>query len=249
MPSGDLEVDAGERKRRAEALGHSLDVNGERGVRHGLPRKGTVRRVAKRKTVGTVALLLALAPTTAHAATQTRDDPSDAPAGVFGKADLRTVAWDVGGGSGSPSASMRHVRCRRARSYRPARPARLGRERNRRPGGRRHAQRRRRKGRPEPSGPRPNAQQPPTARTCPARRPPRRPRSRRRSRTGSRPSRSPSTRLSCPAASRPSAGRRSAKRRRTPPTRVRGTSCPMRRTLTRRPRIPGTGAATASRAG
>ena len=61
-------------------------------------RKGTVRAVAKRKTVGTVALLLALAPTTAHAATQTRDDPSDAPAGVFGKADLRTVAWDVGGG-------------------------------------------------------------------------------------------------------------------------------------------------------
>jgi hypothetical protein len=46
-----------------------------------------------------VALLLALAPATAQAATQTRDDPSDAPAGAFGKADLRTVAWDLGGAS------------------------------------------------------------------------------------------------------------------------------------------------------
>ncbi len=52
--------------------------------------------------LGTVALLLALAPTTAQAATQTRDDPSDAPAGAFGKADLRTVAWDLGG----PSAEL-----------------------------------------------------------------------------------------------------------------------------------------------
>ena len=46
-----------------------------------------------------MALLLALVPTTAQAATQTRDDPSDAPPGAFGKADLRTVAWDLGGAS------------------------------------------------------------------------------------------------------------------------------------------------------
>ena len=52
--------------------------------------------------LGTVALLLALAPTTAQAATQTRDDPSDAPAGAFGKADLRKVTWDLGG----PSAEL-----------------------------------------------------------------------------------------------------------------------------------------------
>jgi hypothetical protein len=53
-----------------------------------------------------VALLLALAPTTAQAATQTRDDPSDAPAGAFGKADLRTVAWDVGGASAQLTVSV-----------------------------------------------------------------------------------------------------------------------------------------------
>jgi hypothetical protein len=46
-----------------------------------------------------VALLLALAPTTAQAATQTRDDPSDAPSGAFGNADIRTLAWDVSGAS------------------------------------------------------------------------------------------------------------------------------------------------------
>jgi hypothetical protein len=46
-----------------------------------------------------VALLLALAPTTVRAATQTRDDPSDAPVGAFGKADLRRVAWNVSSGS------------------------------------------------------------------------------------------------------------------------------------------------------
>ena len=46
-----------------------------------------------------VALLVALAPATAQAAAQTRDDPSDAPAGAFGKADLRQLDWDVGAAS------------------------------------------------------------------------------------------------------------------------------------------------------
>jgi hypothetical protein len=43
-----------------------------------------------------VTLLLAVATPTAQAATQTRDDPSEAPPGLFGKADLRTVSWDIG---------------------------------------------------------------------------------------------------------------------------------------------------------
>lgn len=47
----------------------------------------------------TVILLLALAPTIARAATQTRGDPSDAPAGAVGEADLRTIGWDVGSAS------------------------------------------------------------------------------------------------------------------------------------------------------
>jgi hypothetical protein len=55
-----------------------------------------------------VALLLALAvaPTTAQAATQTRNDPSDAFSGAFGKADLRTVAWDVGAASAQLTVSV-----------------------------------------------------------------------------------------------------------------------------------------------
>lgn len=36
-----------------------------------------------------------MAPTTAQAATQARDDPSDAPAGPSGKADLRRIDWSV----------------------------------------------------------------------------------------------------------------------------------------------------------
>lgn len=51
--------------------------------------------MAKRALMVT-AVLLALAPTIARAATQTRDDPSDAPSGASGEADLRTIAWDVG---------------------------------------------------------------------------------------------------------------------------------------------------------
>ena len=43
-----------------------------------------------------LSLSLLLAPATAGAAVQTRDDPSDAPAGASGKADLRTVSWDIG---------------------------------------------------------------------------------------------------------------------------------------------------------
>ena len=41
--------------------------------------------------------VIALAPTGAQAATQTRSDPSDAPGGAFGKADVRSIAWDVSG--------------------------------------------------------------------------------------------------------------------------------------------------------
>jgi hypothetical protein len=44
-----------------------------------------------------VALLLAAGPSAAQAATQARADPSgDAPDGLSGKADLRSVSWDVG---------------------------------------------------------------------------------------------------------------------------------------------------------
>jgi hypothetical protein len=45
----------------------------------------------------TVVFLLALAPATAQAATQTRDELSDAPDGTLGRADLRSVSWDVAG--------------------------------------------------------------------------------------------------------------------------------------------------------
>jgi hypothetical protein len=48
-----------------------------------------------RTSIVIFALVLLLAPATASAAVQTRDDPSDAPSGASGKADLRSVAWDV----------------------------------------------------------------------------------------------------------------------------------------------------------
>jgi len=47
-----------------------------------------------RTVIATVALVLLL-PVTATAAVQTRSDPSDAPTGASGKADLRKLAWDV----------------------------------------------------------------------------------------------------------------------------------------------------------
>jgi hypothetical protein len=46
-----------------------------------------------RLAIGVV--LLAMAPAAAQAATQTRSDPSDAPDGTAGKADLRSLTWDV----------------------------------------------------------------------------------------------------------------------------------------------------------
>ena len=52
-----------------------------------------------RTYIATLAMLLMLAPGTASAAVQTREDPSDAPSGPSGKADLRSVAWDVGASS------------------------------------------------------------------------------------------------------------------------------------------------------
>ncbi len=52
-------------------------------------------------------LVLALAPAAAaQATTQTRDDPSDAPAGPSGTADLRTLSWDVGASSASLTVSV-----------------------------------------------------------------------------------------------------------------------------------------------
>src|SRR5688572_13523293 len=58
------------------------------------------------KPVVIVALLLAVSPAASQAATQSREDPSDAPAGTSGKADLRKVAWDVGGGSATLGVSL-----------------------------------------------------------------------------------------------------------------------------------------------
>ena len=54
----------------------------------------------------TLALLLLLAPATAGATVQTRDDPSDAPSGPSGKADLRKVAWDVTGAAAKLTVSV-----------------------------------------------------------------------------------------------------------------------------------------------
>ncbi len=51
-------------------------------------------------------MLLMLAPGTASAAVQTREDPSDAPSGPSGKADLRSVAWDVSGGAAKLTVSL-----------------------------------------------------------------------------------------------------------------------------------------------
>ena len=42
-----------------------------------------------------LAALLACSPAVASAATQSREDPSDAPGGALGKADMRSVGWDV----------------------------------------------------------------------------------------------------------------------------------------------------------
>ncbi|MDP9295057.1 MAG: hypothetical protein M3O90_11660, partial [Actinomycetota bacterium] len=50
--------------------------------------------------------VLALAPAVAGAATQSRDDPSDAPGPPSGKADLRTVAWDVGEAAATLKVSL-----------------------------------------------------------------------------------------------------------------------------------------------
>jgi hypothetical protein len=52
-----------------------------------------------------VAALLVL-PATATAAVQSRSDPSDAPTGPSGKADLRTVTWDVSGTSATLTISV-----------------------------------------------------------------------------------------------------------------------------------------------
>jgi hypothetical protein len=56
---------------------------------------------------GLVAILaIAVQPATASAATQSRDDPSDAPNGALGKADLRTVTWDVSGATAKLTVSV-----------------------------------------------------------------------------------------------------------------------------------------------
>src|SRR6476661_9134063 len=57
-------------------------------------------------TLAIGAVLLAFAPAAAQAATQTRDDPSDAPDGAFGKADLRNVSWDVGASAATLSVAV-----------------------------------------------------------------------------------------------------------------------------------------------
>jgi hypothetical protein len=54
----------------------------------------------------TFALLLLLAPATAGATVQIRDDPSDARNGPSGKADLRKVTWDVSGASAKLTVSV-----------------------------------------------------------------------------------------------------------------------------------------------
>ena len=63
-------------------------------------------RIRTYRLVATLTLLLLLAPATAGATVQTRDDPSDAPHGASGKADLRTVAWDVTGSSAKLTVSV-----------------------------------------------------------------------------------------------------------------------------------------------
>src|SRR5687767_4964009 len=52
------------------------------------------------------AVLLALTPAVAGAATQTRTDPSDAPVGPQGKADLRSLSWDVDGAAAKLDVSL-----------------------------------------------------------------------------------------------------------------------------------------------
>ena len=81
-------------------------------------RTAFLRIVVRIRTyIATLAMLLMLAPGTASAAVQTREDPSDAPGGPSGKADLRSVAWDVSGDLGEAHRGPRreHVRARRAR--------------------------------------------------------------------------------------------------------------------------------------
>ena len=51
-------------------------------------------------------LALVLGPSAADAATQSRDDPSDAPGPASGKADLRRVAWDVTGSAATLTVSL-----------------------------------------------------------------------------------------------------------------------------------------------
>jgi hypothetical protein len=53
-----------------------------------------------------VVLALALGPSAADAATQSRDDPSDAPGSPSGQADLRRVAWDVTGTAATLTVSL-----------------------------------------------------------------------------------------------------------------------------------------------
>lgn len=52
------------------------------------------------------ALLLAVPPTVSRADDQTRDDPSDAPDGTFGKADVRKIVWTVGSGLATLTISV-----------------------------------------------------------------------------------------------------------------------------------------------
>ena len=51
-------------------------------------------------------LALALGPSAADAATQSRDDPSDVPGPPSGQADLRRVAWDVTGTAATLTVSL-----------------------------------------------------------------------------------------------------------------------------------------------
>jgi hypothetical protein len=65
--------------------------------------------VTRRRSVGlfvSAAAVLALASGTAQAATQTRADPSDAPNGASGKADLRAVTWDISGSSATLTVAV-----------------------------------------------------------------------------------------------------------------------------------------------
>jgi hypothetical protein len=56
--------------------------------------------------LGIAALLLAIGPAASRAADQTRDDPSDAPDGTFGKTDVRKIAWSVGPGAATLTVSV-----------------------------------------------------------------------------------------------------------------------------------------------